>query len=177
MRDRGNGARRVEWRWLALVAMLIAAAALAAGQAWRPRTASRPHLTLSVRVPAPASGSSTEDQIHFYQARLADHPREAASWDMLAIGYMRKLRESGDPAYAVRAEGSLRRARAVDPGDPEAPRLAAWVALVEHQFGDARRQAEALLGVPLTTTACMEYWGMPTSNSAVMMKPGKRSNT
>jgi len=145
MRDPGDGAVRVEWRWLALVTMLIAAGVLASAQAWRPRTAARPYLTLSARVPAPSSASSTDDRIHFYQARLTDHPREAVSWDMLAVAYMRKLRESGDPAYAVRAEGSLGRARSVDPRDPEAPRLGAWVALVEHQFGDARTQAEALL--------------------------------
>lgn len=92
-----------------------------------------------------AAGVLPDDQIRFYQTRLADHPREATSWNMLGVGYMRKLRESGDPVYALRAEQALRHALAVDPRDPNTAGLLAWVALTMHQFTEARVQAEALI--------------------------------
>ena len=102
------------------------------------------------RSPLPAGrlaapGSTPDQQIAFYQARLADHPRDAESWNTLAVGYMRKLRESGDPGYALRAEASLRQTLRVEPRDPDAPALLAWVALVKHDFASARLQAGRLL--------------------------------
>jgi tetratricopeptide (TPR) repeat protein len=136
--------RQFDLRFLLLAGMLVLTGVLAIGQ-------QRPARVASARLPifphgrlAPG-GSLPDQQIRFYQDRLADNPRDALSWDMLAIGYMRKLRESGDPGYALRAEGSLRRALAVDRRDPQAPGLLAWVALVKHEFAGARQQAEALI--------------------------------
>jgi tetratricopeptide (TPR) repeat protein len=136
--------RRVDLRFLLLAGMLVLAGALVIGQQRSARVASArlpifPHWRL-------ASGGSLPDRhIRFSQDRLAQNPRDALSWDMLAVGYMRKLRESGDPGYALRAEESLRRALALDRRDPQAPGLLAWVALVKHEFVDARQQAQALL--------------------------------
>lgn len=135
--------RQVERRFLFLVGMLVLASVLVIGP-------HRPARIASARLPIFPAGrlapgaSLPDQQIRFYQDRLADNPRDPLAWDMLAIGYIRKLRESGDPGYALRAEESLHRAIAVDPHDPQTPGLLAWVALVKHEFGAARTQAEAL---------------------------------
>lgn len=137
--------RGIDLRLVVLAGMLaLVGASLVIGQ-------ERPAYVASALLsPAPTGrlaspGRLPDEQIRFYQARLADNPRETASWNMLALGYMRKLRESGDPSYALRAEESLRQALRLDPGDPDAPRLLAWVALVKHDFAAARQQAEGLL--------------------------------
>lgn len=135
---------RVDLRGLFLAGMLVAVGALVIG-------ADRPARVASARLPVFPQGrfapgdSLPDQQIRFYQDRLADNSRDALSWDMLAIGYMRKLRESGDPGYALRAEESLRRALAADPRDGQASGLLAWVALVKHEFAGAAAQAEALI--------------------------------
>ncbi len=134
---------QIDLRLLLLVGMLVVLGVLAVGRE-RPHTASAP----GPRVPPgrlALGGSLPDHQIRFYQARLTENPRDTASWDMLAIGYMRKLRESGDPGYALRAEEALHRALMQDSHDREAPRLLAWAALVKHEFANARRQAEALI--------------------------------
>ncbi len=135
-------------RLLLLAGMLGVVGILVAGNV-------RPACVRSQPVPPVPTGrlagaaSLPDHQIRFYQARLVDHPKETASWNMLAVGYMRKLREAGDPGYALRAEQAIRRALALDPRDPDAPRLLAWVVLVKHEFADALRQAEALVwGTP-----------------------------
>jgi tetratricopeptide (TPR) repeat protein len=135
---------RVDLRGLFLAGMLVVVGALVIG-------ADRPARVASARLPVFPQGrfapgdSLPDQQIRFYQDRLADNSRDALSWDMLAIGYMRKLRESGDPGYALRAEESLRRALAADPRDGQASGLLAWVALVKHEFAGAATQAEALI--------------------------------
>jgi tetratricopeptide (TPR) repeat protein len=89
---------------------------------------------------------TADQQIRIYQARLEDNPRETASWERLAVGYMRMLRESGDIGYALRAEQALHQALALDPHDSEARKLLAWVALAKHEFADALQQTEVLIG-------------------------------
>jgi tetratricopeptide (TPR) repeat protein len=136
--------RRIDLRGVVLAGMLVLAGTLVIG-------AQRPARVASARLPvfpqghfAPV-GTLPDQQIRFYQDRLIDNPRDALSWDMLAIGYMRKLRESGDPGYALRAEESLRRALAAAPHDEQAPGLLAWVALVKHEFASAATRVEALI--------------------------------
>ena len=136
--------QRIDLRFLFLTGMLILVGTLVIGGQRPGRVASTRFTVFSQGRLAPG-GSLPDQQIRFYQDRLTDNPRDAFSWDMLAIGYMRKLRESGDPGYALRAEGSLRRALIVDRRDPRAPGLLAWVALVKHDFVGARQQAEALI--------------------------------
>lgn len=136
--------RQIDVRVLLLAGMLVLTGILILWQDRWTRVGSIPHPAVPAGRLTPG-GSLPDQQIRFYQARLADNPREAASWNMLAIGYMRKLRESGDPGYVLRSELALRRALALDPRDQEAPRLLAWVALVKHEFMGARQQAEALI--------------------------------
>ncbi len=136
--------RRVDLRFLFLAGMLVLVGPLIIG-AQPPARAPSTRLPIFPHGHLAPEGSRPDQQIRFYQDRLADEPRDARSWDMLAIGYMRKLRESGDPGYALRAEESLRRALAADPHDERASGLLAWVALVKHEFAGAATQAEALI--------------------------------
>jgi tetratricopeptide (TPR) repeat protein len=136
--------KRVDLRCLLLAGMLVLAGILVIGARPPVRIASA-RLPIFPQGHLAPGGSLPDQQIRFYQDRLIDHPRDALSWDMLAIGYMRKLRESGDPGYALRAEESLRRALAAAPHDAEAPALLAWVALVKHEFAGAAARAEALI--------------------------------
>ena len=138
--------RQIDLRLILLVGILVVLGALTVERERSPRAATGPGLQIpSGRLAL--GGSLPDHQIRFYQARLAENPRDTASWDMLAIGYMRKLRESGDPAYAARAEQALHRALRINRNDLDAPKLLAWVALVKHEFDDARRAATALIRV------------------------------
>ena len=136
--------RRVDLRFLFLAGMLVLVGPLIIGAQQSARVPST-RLSIFPQGHLAPEGSRPDQQIRFYQDRLADDPREARSWDMLAIGYMRKLRESGDPGYALRAEESLRRALAADPHDEQASGLLVWVALVKHEFAGAATRAEALI--------------------------------
>jgi tetratricopeptide (TPR) repeat protein len=137
--------RQIDLRCFFLAGMLILAlACVLVGGPHRPARVASARLPIFPQGRLAPRSPSPDQQIRFYQDGLADNPRDPLAWNMLAIGYMRRLRESGDPGYALRAEESLHRALAVDPHDPQAPRLLAWVALAKHEFGDAGRQAEAL---------------------------------
>jgi tetratricopeptide (TPR) repeat protein len=137
---------RIDLRLLLLTAMLVALGALSVGGERSPRAASTANTWVPMGRLAPG-GSLPDHQIRYYQARLAENSRDSTSWDMLAIGYMRKLRESGDPAYVGRAEQALHRALSLDPHDPNAPKLLAWGALVKHEFALARQATTALIRV------------------------------
>jgi tetratricopeptide (TPR) repeat protein len=88
---------------------------------------------------------SVDQRIGIYQGRLKTNPRDTASWNGLAVSYARKMRATGDVNYALRAEQALHRALGVDPRDPESAELVAYVALIKHEFADARQQARALI--------------------------------
>ncbi len=136
--------KHVDVRLLALTLLLII---VGAGLTWwqgQPRSEASVTPPVDVVSRRAEVGGLADQQIRFYQARLARYPRETGSWDILATAYMRKMRESGDPAYVLRAEQALDRALTLDPRDLNARRLLAWVWLAKHDFAAARRQAEAL---------------------------------
>lgn len=132
--------RQLDTRLVVLVGLLAVTGTLVLGQE-RPAPSAPPAAVSGGR----SIGGSPDQQIGGYQARLKEHPRDTASWNGLAVGYVRKMRATGDVDYALRAEESLRRALAADPRNAETAKLIAYVALIKHDFVGARWQAQALL--------------------------------
>src|SRR5215218_278486 len=62
---------------------------------------------------------------------------DARTHALLGLAYSQRARETGDPAYYVRAEAALRRARRLDPNDVYALTGLGGVALSRHRFAAA----------------------------------------
>jgi tetratricopeptide (TPR) repeat protein len=72
---------------------------------------------------------------------VARQPREAEAYRGLAIAFMRKQRQCGDPAYYRRAMAAVERSLALEPDSEESQKLKAWVLAGEHRFEEARALA------------------------------------
>jgi tetratricopeptide (TPR) repeat protein len=128
-----TAAPRLHYRALAVLASF--AAALAAFLLLR--AAEPPSSRGEARAVAPAlsrPGGSTDAEIARLQAIVRGAPRETAPRVQLATAYLAKARETGDPAFYVRADGLLRAALARAPGDPDALVASAGLALSRHEF-------------------------------------------
>jgi tetratricopeptide (TPR) repeat protein len=77
---------------------------------------------------------STDAEIAQLQGVVRAAPRDAAPRVQLAGAYLQKARETGDPAFYVRADGLLRAALARRPGDFDALVASAGLALSRHGF-------------------------------------------
>jgi tetratricopeptide (TPR) repeat protein len=88
----------------------------------------------AVALGASRPGGSTDAEIARLQAIVRGAPRETAPRAQLADAYLAKARETGDPAFYVRADGLLRAALARTPGDPDALVASAGLALSRHDF-------------------------------------------
>ncbi len=102
-------------------------------------------LTLVNRSPAPpAVGDAalsrpptsldTEGRIAELQAAVRAEPGDAASYAALGDAYYQRARETGDPAYYTRADGSFAAALERDPANVTAIAGQATLALARHQF-------------------------------------------
>jgi tetratricopeptide (TPR) repeat protein len=101
------------------------------------RGAEPPSSRGEARAVAPAvsrPGGSTDAEIARLQAIVRGAPRETAPRVQLADAYLAKARETGDPAFYVRADGLLRVALARTLGDPDALVASAGLALSRHDF-------------------------------------------
>jgi tetratricopeptide (TPR) repeat protein len=72
----------------------------------------------------------------------AANPREADGWRALAVAFMRKQRQCGDPAYYRRALAALDRSLRLEPDSYDSRKLQAWALAGEHRFEDARDLAQ-----------------------------------
>lgn len=88
-----------------------------------------------------APNSTIDGWVAKAQARVRARPDDPQAHRALATAYMRKQRESGDPAYYDRAEAALRKALALEPDGYETRKLLAWVLAGKHEFQEARRLA------------------------------------
>ena len=89
------------------------------------------------RYTPPYAGADTRRLVAALQRRLRHDPTEVRSLDLLGLGYEQRARETGDPTYYPKAEGVLRRATALSPGDSVAVGGLASLALSRHRFRDA----------------------------------------
>src|SRR5918997_674904 len=86
---------------------------------------------------APAAGRLATDtgaEIRRLQAAVRAAPRDAGPRVELAVAYLQRARETGDPGLHARADGLLRAALARRPGDPAALAASASLALSRHDF-------------------------------------------
>lgn len=113
-------------------------------------------LTLVNRAPAPAvpepgggaeslsrppTSLDTEGRIEQLQAAVRADPGDAGSYGLLGDAYYQRGRETGDPSYYTRADGSFAAALARDPADVTAIAGQATLALARHEFGAGLRLA------------------------------------
>jgi tetratricopeptide (TPR) repeat protein len=75
------------------------------------------------------------------QRGARENPRDPAAFRTLAIAFMRKQRECGDPAYYARAMAAVGRSLELEPGSYESRKLKAWVLAGQHRFLEARELA------------------------------------
>ncbi len=91
------------------------------------------------------AGVATDAEIAFYRGRVQKAPDGFMNQNMLAAAYMKKARETGDPAWhALAARAAAASLRAMPQGNPDARLIGAQLAIAEHRFPDARRIIEDL---------------------------------
>jgi tetratricopeptide (TPR) repeat protein len=110
----------------------------------QPRTPGRAlaaTLALAGLLPTVRAGATPADvAVAAAERRVAAAPAPETLVE-LAAGFMRKARESGDPAYYARAAAAVDRALVADPAYYGALRTRAWVLLGQHAFARALRAA------------------------------------
>ena len=145
---------------IAGAAAAIAAAALALGDAFEggPGRAapavSRAPLTPGATAgfsEAGAGAKSAEATVRQLQDRLRVHPREAHAYALLGVAYEQRARETGNPTFYTKADGVLRRALELAPGDLVATNGLASLALSRHRFGEALALGRRSLRLSRTT--------------------------
>ena len=128
-------------RWAAppLVFVALIAVLVLANRSSAPApTADQPSSRLAGR---PAS-LDTEAQIEQLQAAVRAEPGDAANYALLGNAYYQRARETGDPAYYTRADGSFAAALSRDPDNGSAITGQATLALARHDFRGALELAE-----------------------------------
>ncbi len=95
---------------------------------------------LTATTKAAAVASPAEQQIAQARTDLQAHPSRVKSLNALAVALTRRARETGDVHYYEEAAQALEQARRAAPDDPATARIAAWVAMGQHQFAAAYEQ-------------------------------------
>ena len=121
-------------------AAALAAAALAFGGALRGDPGNAAPRVSGAPVVASVPSRSTEQTVERLQAELRATPRDGRGYADLGLAYEQRARETGDPSYYSKADGVLRRALRLRPGDLAATAGLGSLALSRHRF----RQALAL---------------------------------
>ena len=81
-----------------------------------------------------ATPRDTESLIAGLQAAVKADPADASGYALLGDAYYQRARETGDPAYYSRAEGSFDAALSRDPNDLTATLGKGTLALARHDF-------------------------------------------
>lgn len=133
---------------ISIAAALLAAFAIGTlGVRWIvDRTAPVQDLGSNIEANAPASLSpasfSTDAIIRNLQDYLRSHVADSVAYGNLGIAYLQKARETGDPAWYVKAGSALGKAYEIDPKDIRALMGLGSLALSRHQFRDALQWGE-----------------------------------
>jgi tetratricopeptide (TPR) repeat protein len=85
-----------------------------------------------------------ETAIEKAQADIAKHPDHAPSYNVLAMAYARRARETSDVEYYAKAEETLKRAFALAPDNYDGLKTQAWLELGRHEFAKALETATKL---------------------------------
>jgi tetratricopeptide (TPR) repeat protein len=106
-----------------------------------PATAPEADATSS-SVARQAASLDTEGQIEELQAAVRAEPDDAQSYALLGDAYYQRARETGDPSYYTRADGSFAAALDRDPSSVVAVTGQATLALARHDFRGGLELAE-----------------------------------
>jgi tetratricopeptide (TPR) repeat protein len=95
-----------------------------------------------------AQQHQTDDQIRFFQWKVAQDPDDQFNYDRLGVAYIQKARETGDVTYYNLAAKSLEKSLALESKAPEAAPPAKHLATVyyaEHRLAEALSLAQQAL--------------------------------
>lgn len=112
-------------------------------------TSNKPSTKQSTRqIPAGDNSQATPGDrlIVSAQSMIDSQPASSKGYNLLAVAYMQKARETGDFAMNAKAEEALARAAQAEPADYDALKLRAKLLLTYHRFGEAlevARRAQA----------------------------------
>ena len=90
------------------------------------------------------AATPAETAIEKAQAEIAKHPDHAPYYNVLAMAYARRARETSDVQYYAKAEETLRRSFALAPDNYDGLKTQAWLELGRHEFAKALETATKL---------------------------------
>jgi len=79
-------------------------------------------------------GATTAQQVAGLQAQVREAPTDPDGYSQLGLAYLQEVRETGDPTFYPRAQGSFEQALRLDPGDFTATSGLGSLALARHDF-------------------------------------------
>jgi tetratricopeptide (TPR) repeat protein len=102
--------------------------------------------TLIILMTATAAFAATpaEMAIEKAQAEITKHPDHAPYYNVLAMAYARRARETSDVQYYAKAEGTIQRSFTLAPDNYEGLKTLAWLQLGRHEFAKALETATKL---------------------------------
>lgn len=90
------------------------------------------------------AATPAETAIEKAQAEIAKHPDHAPYYNVLAMAYARRARETSDVQYYAKAEETLKRSFALAPDNYDGLKTQAWLELGRHEFAKALETATKL---------------------------------
>src|SRR5262245_55264757 len=81
--------------------------------------------------------ASTAAFVQALQAKLGANEKDQHAWLLLGLAYQQRARETGDPTYYTKSQGSLEHALALDRKDALAVSGLGSLALARHRFAEA----------------------------------------
>jgi tetratricopeptide (TPR) repeat protein len=88
-------------------------------------------------VPGPARPTALDDEIAFYQDRIARDPGDFITPTWLGAAYLRKARANGDPIFVARAVAACERSLALQPEHVPGFAVLAAARNAQHRFPEA----------------------------------------
>jgi tetratricopeptide (TPR) repeat protein len=82
-------------------------------------------------------GATTAEQIEGLQAQVREAPSDPDAYAQLGLAYLQQVRETGDPTFYPRAQGTFERAARLDPANFTATSGLGSLALARHDFRGA----------------------------------------
>jgi tetratricopeptide (TPR) repeat protein len=81
-------------------------------------------------------GATTAQRIEGLQAQVREAPSDPDGYAQLGLAYLQQVRETGDPTFYPRAQGTFEQALRLDPDDFTATSGLGSLALARHDFAD-----------------------------------------
>jgi tetratricopeptide (TPR) repeat protein len=85
-----------------------------------------------------------QQKISWAQAAIKENPDRSQPYNDLALGYLRRVRETADASYYDRAETALQKSLQISPDNFEAQKTRIMVLLGRREFAEALESAKAL---------------------------------